>query len=1138
MPLRILAGAAGTGKSRFCMEEIIRAQATHKGRQLYIVPEQFTSQAERDLAAMTERRGILTAEVLSFGRLAYQVLSKSGGSSRVLLGETGKQMALVKVLLSLREEMTYFRHMIDKQGFAQQLGMTITEFFRYGVTPELLTQMAEDEELSLPARGKLYDLSHIFQTYQDFLRQDYLSADETLTLLSQTLEQAQPWADTEVWLDGFYGFTPQEYHVIAQLLRLAKKVTITLPLPERAYYVPFLPPHAAFYEPWRTKESLLSLAEETHTVLERPVFFRQNLRAKTEALRFLEENYFFVSGKKAAAHAGIRLCACPTRSDEVQYAAAQINRLVQEKGLRYRDMAIVTNAMDLYESSLRGILPEYGIPCFIDTRRDISAHPLLALLRGLLDTLVYDFGYEGIFSYLKSGLTGISQEETDLLENYVLAYGIKNYKWRKARWEWGFSPDEEEACDAMNELKTRVLAPFAHFDCFQKGKAYPLSEFAKSLRHMLEDLPVREQLALWAEQEREKGHPQRAEEHRQILQIFLQVLEKAVEILGKEAVSLEDFSKILMAGLEQSTLGMIPPSADTLVAGDLERSRLPEIRVLFVLGANEGILPSPAAPQGIFTEAERELLTQKGMELAPDGKRRLFEEQFLIYRSLTKPSESLYLTYACGDTEGNALFPSSLVDRLLRMYPTLSEEAPDAFAIENLSPASCFHGLGEQLAKPEGMPLLWQDIYSFFCETSPWKERKELLLEGLTADIRQEKLSPKVTKALFGKNILSSVSRLEQFSACPFSYFAEYGLKAEERKLYQLRTPDLGILFHSVLEQFSAGLAEEGLSWQDLTKEDTQRRVSAAVEQAAPLLGSQILLDSAANRYLIRRLKRISFRAAWTLARHIQSGLFVPTAFELGFGQKEALPPIHISMADGSRLILRGKIDRVDLLDAEGTRYVKIIDYKSGSKTFHFQDIYYGLQMQLLIYLDAYLKTQGGDGFAYRPGGVFYFRVTDPTLAVTSEMSAEEIQQQLYEKMQMSGLVLNREEVIRAMDLSLFDPKTGAPIAGASSIIPLKYNKGGSPSAASYVAEEQDYYLLMDFVIQQAAKIGQQMKEGIIVPSPYRKKDQTPCTYCKYASLCRYDYQDRPYYRDLKKMDAAAFWEELHKIQEEKEQET
>lgn len=1137
MPLRILAGAAGTGKTKYCMEEILRAQASHKGRQLYIVPEQFTSQAERDLTAMTERKGILTAEVLSFGRLAYQILSKSGGSSRVLLGETGKQMVLVKTLLSLREEMNYFRHMTDKQGFAKQLGLTVTEFFRYDVTPETLEEMAAQEDLSPAAQAKLRDLALIFRSYQDFLRQDYLSGDETLTLLSQALENTSAWEDTEVWLDGFYGFTPQEYGVLAHLLRLAKRVTVTLPMTEGAYYTAYLPPYAAFYEPKLTKERLLALAEETHTPVERPLFLRKNLRGKQESLRFLEENYFGCY-RKSPDHTGIHICACPTKQEEIQYAAAQIRRLVREEGLRYRDIAIVTNAMELYETSLRGILAEYDIPCFIDARRDISAHPLLALLRGTLDILVYDFRYEGVFSYLKSGLTGISQEETDILENYVLAYGIKGYKWRKSRWEWGFGPGEENACGLMNALKEKVLSPFACFQDIQRGKAYPLSQMAQCLRRFLEELPLREQLSLWMEQEQAKGNSQRVEEHRQILQIFLQVLEKAVEILGKETMTIDAFSQILLAGLEESTLGMIPPSVDALVAGDLERSRLPEIRVLFVLGANEGILPSPAAPQGIFTEAERAVLTEKGMELAPDGKRRLYEEQFLIYRGLTKPSESLYLTYACGDTEGNSLFPSSLIDRIRRMYPALTIEQPALFSEELLAPAACFHGLGEQLAAPEGMSAQWQDIYSYFFQSPVWREKTALLLEGLTADIRQEKLSPKVTKALFGKNILSSVSRLERFAACPFSYFAEYGLKAEERKLYQLRTPDLGILFHGVLEAFSAALEAEGRSWQALTQEETKERISAAVEAAAPLLGSDILLDSAANRYLIRRLKRISFRAAWTLAQHIQSGQFVPSAFELGFGPKEALPPIVIAMADGSRLILRGKMDRVDLLDADGTRYVKIIDYKSGSKSFHFQDIYYGLQLQLLIYLDTYLKTQGGNGFAHRPGGVFYFQVTDPTLAVTRDMTAQQIQQELYDKMRMSGLVLNQEEVIRAMDLSLFDEKTGHPSAGESSIIPLKYNKNGTPSAASYVAGEEDYYLLMDFVVQQAAKIGQQMKAGVITPSPYRKKDQTPCAYCKYGALCRYDYKDRPHYRDLKKMDAAAFWEELHKIQEEKEQET
>ena len=450
------------------------------------------------------------------------------------------------------------------------------------------------------------------------------------------------------------------------------------------------------------------------------------------------------------------------------------------------------------------------------------------------------------------------------------------------------------------------------------------------------------------------------------------------------------------------------------------------------------------------------------------------------------------------------------------MYPTLTEERDDALPLSALTPGGCFHQLGAQMRKHvEESPMepLWQDIYSYFATTPQWQQRLSLLRQGFSVHDRRQKLSPKTAKNLYGKNILSSVSRLERFAACPFAYFAEYGLKARPRQLYQLRTPDLGNLFHQVLEQFAATLKKDGISWQTLTQEETERRMDAAVDEAAPHLGNEILLDSAANRYLIKRLKRISRRAGWTLVRHIQSGMFEPAGYEVGFGPHEALPPIVIGMSDGSKLILRGKIDRVDLLDAEGNKFVKIIDYKSGTKAFDFQDIYYGLQLQLLLYLDAYLKNHGTE--SYRPGGVFYFRITDPTQTVTEEMSAEEIEHLLYSKMQMSGLVLENETVIKAMDEVFVDPVSGGMRLGASDIIPLKYTKKGTPTASSLLATEEEYNALMAFTAKRAAAIGESMKAGIITPAPYRKQNSTPCDYCVFSSICRYEYKDRPYYLSL-----------------------
>ena len=1135
MALRFLIGAAGTGKTEYCMKEIITAQSAHKGRQIFLVPEQYTSQAERDLTARTERKGILTAEVLSFGRLAHQFFAKNGLNRAVILGDVGKQMALQKILLEQRDDLPYFCHMLDKNGFVSRLGKTITEFFRYRVTPEQLETMSNQEGLSHSVQDKCRDMASIYRRYEEFLSETYLTGDTTLSLLEEKLASSAAFEDTEIWLDGFYGFTPQEYGIIAQLLRLCKRVSITLPMDEHSYFASSLPPAAPFFEPHLTKQKLVSLAEEMGIAMESPVFFKENHRAQTPALAFLEKNYFYGYYKKSPDHEGIHICSCATRESEMAYAAGQILSLVREQGLRYRDIAIVTNAMSAYEKGLKGILSEAGIPCFVDSRRDIASHPLIGLVNSLLECVVYDFRYESVFSYLKTGLTPMAQEDMDILENYVLAYGIKGYKWKKDVWAYGFQPGQEAEQAYLNDLRAQVMTPFAPLLALKRKKNLPLRDWVTALVVQLDTLGIAEKLTALSEAAAAKGNAAKAEEHRQIWQILMDVLQKAVEILGDAPMSLDTFARILSAGLEESSMGLIPPTADSLLVGDIERSRLPDIKALLVLGVNDGILPAPAENTGIFTETEREALTAAGMELAPDGKRKLFEEQFLIYRGLTKPSHALYLTYANGDTEGKALFPSSLIARIAKMYPTLTEERDDTLPLSSLTPGGCFHQLGTQMRKHvEESPMkpLWQDIYSYFATTPQWQQRLSLLRQGFSVHDRRQKLSPKTAKNLYGKNILSSVSRLERFAACPFAYFAEYGLKARPRQLYQLRTPDLGNLFHQVLEQFAATLKKDGISWQTLTQEETERRMDAAVDEAAPHLGNEILLDSAANRYLIKRLKRISRRAGWTLVRHIQSGMFEPAGYEVGFGPHEALPPIVIGMSDGSKLILRGKIDRVDLLDAEGNKFVKIIDYKSGTKAFDFQDIYYGLQLQLLLYLDAYLKNHGTE--SYRPGGVFYFRITDPTQTVTEEMSAEEIEHLLYSKMQMSGLVLENETVIKAMDEVFVDPVSGGMRLGASDIIPLKYTKKGTPTASSLLATEEEYNALMAFTAKRAAAIGESMKAGIITPAPYRKQNSTPCDYCVFSSICRYEYKDRPYYRNLKKIGKEDFWENLNETDERK----
>lgn len=1129
MGLRFIIGRAGTGKTTLCMEEIIRQQNTENRRQILIVPEQFTSQAERDLIEKTGQNAILTAEVLSFGRLAHRVFSKKGIGSRVPLGDIGKSMALRKILLQEKENISFFQSVMDKPGFIDQLGLTISEFFQYRITPEQTEALSQSEQLSYGAKEKLKDLSLIHRSYLEFLKQEYISADETLGLLAERLDDSLGFENTEFWLDGFYGFTPQEYSVIRRLLLLSPQVNITLTMDRNSFYGAFLPPSAPFYEPYMTKKKLAFLAEELSLKPVAPVILEENRRAETDALKNLERDYFYSFFKKTSLAESVHITACPSLQEEIRFAAGKILRLIREEDLRFRDFAIVTNAMEVYEKNIRGILAEYDIPCFIDARRETASHPLVSLLTALLDILVYDFKYDAMFAYLKSGLTQLTTEEIDILENYVLAYGIKRYKWKQEYWDYGLIREGAEAIEAINAIREKVMAPFTPFLALSKTEVLSFHRFISMLMEHLNTLQTAEMLESWANEAAANGDLNRAEEHRQIWQLVMDVLEKADAILGKEECFPSEIAKILEAGLEKCTMGVIPPTADSLLIGDLERSRLPEIKHLFVLGVNEGVLPSPAMAQGIFTENERDLLTAQGMELANGGKRKVFEENFLIYRGLTKPSRGLWLTYAAADNEGKEQSPSSLIENLRKLDETLAIEPMQSFLLEETAPEAAFHLLGGEMRKhSEETPIspLWQDIYRFFEEHTEWENRLTMLKKGIGKTGKPERLSPRTAKALYGKNILSSVSRLERFAGCPFSFFAEYGLKAEERRLYQLHTPDLGTLFHEVLERFSNKLEEDSLQWTELTKEKTETLMEACVDEAAPHLSDRILMESAANKYLIRRLKRVSVKAAWTLVQHLQMGDFTPAGYEVGFGLHEALPPIVIELGDGGSLILNGKIDRVDLLDAEGTRYVKIIDYKSGNKTFSFQDIYYGLQLQLLIYLDAYLKYYKKTGAALKPGGVFYFRIAEPTLSLDKEISAEQIEKTLFEHMKMSGLLLQEDAIIESLDRSL-KPEGAKDFSGSSAIVPVGFTKKGDFSAASNLASEEQYEAILAFVTQRTREIGEAMKAGIITPAPFRDGQRSPCSYCKYRSICRHDYEEKPKWRKLKKISKADFWEKL-----------
>ncbi len=1135
MGFRLLIGRAGTGKTQYCLEEIGQKQKQQKGRFLLLVPEQYSSQAHRELMEQTQSKSILQAEVLDFRKLAYRVFQKRGLEKTTLLGDVGKSMTLRKILNQKKEELVYFKNSLNQQGFVDQLSATISELFQYRFTIEDIKEYEKKQNLSQKIKDKLFDLQLIMEEYEAFLKKEYISADEVLDLLANKLQAVQQWKDTEIWIDGFYSFTPQEYDVIGQMMRLAKDVTVTLTMDDYTFHQQSVPMFNGFFEPFMTAKRLKEIASEQNCPMKEPVLFQKNQRTNKEALLFLEKNYFRYYRKSTEATEGITLICAKDQYDEMTKIAEEMIFLAREKNIRYKEMAIVTNGLSQYEKSLKGILEEFEIPYFIDAKREIISHPLIEVIRSVLDVAAYHFHYEGMFRYLKTGFSLLTQSETDELENYVLAHGIKGQKWLKDTWEYGMQYKTPEQKEHINTLREKAILPLK--ELYEKSKKkQTLLEWIKCVFAFLQTIEAAEKTMELAEN---AESVERAREHQQIWSMLTELLEKGVELLGNEKMSIVEFSKIIEAGLEQSKMGVIPPTVDSVIVGDIERSRLPEVKVLFVLGANEGILPSPIEYGGVFSEGERNALLEQGAELAFGGKRKAFEEQYFIYRGLTKPSEALYISYCAGDLEGKPMRPSSVIARLKKLFPNLQERVYENELCHMATAKTAIHFLGEEMRKhflpQEDMQDLWKDAYSYYNTDLTWQKHIALLKKGLFAKEVAEGLSKKMVSRLYGKTVQCSVSKLEKFSACPFAFFAEYGLKAKQRKLYQLQIPDLGILFHEVMEYFSTELSNQNIDWKKLNQQQSDEIIEKAVEETAPKLSNQILFDTAGNRYLLQRLKRISKRAAWTLAQHMQMGDFKAYGAEIGFGLQQALPPIVIELEEGEKLILNGKIDRVDILDKAGKRYVKIIDYKSGSKEFDYTDIFYGLQLQLLIYLDAFLENSNEQEAIVKPGAVFYFRMQDPSIHIKKEMSAEEIYGALFRELRMSGLVLDNVEVIQGLDHIFESEQEGVLSENTSSaIIPVSVKSNGILKETAQVASEENYKRLMAFAKQKAKQAGEALLSGEIGPYPYRKKEQSYCDYCVYHSICRFDTASlESQYRLIQPIKRKAFWEMLSK--EEKE---
>lgn len=1134
MSVQLLVGRSGSGKTTTCIDSILETLITNPEGDpiIYLVPDQMTFLSDQRLATSNRIQGMFRAQVYSFTRLAWRILQETGGISRYHINSVGISMLIRKIIEENKEELSLFKKVADKNGFIGQVEQLVTEFRRYCITPEELVgkqhELRGDQSINKALQDKLHDLELIYQKFEENILGKYIDGEDYFRLLAEKATQSTYLNNAEVYIDGFYSFTPQEYLIIQHLMSSCKKVTITFTMDK-----PSLGMIADDLELFRmsneTYQTIYSMAEQLGKNLE-VVKLESVKRSMHPSILYMESNFESRPLEPYREETAIQFAESVNPRAEIEGVAREILKLIRTENYRFRDITLLSRNVGEYQSIVETIFSDYQIPFFIDQKRSMHFHPLVELIRSSLEIIDTNWRYEPVFRAIKTELLfpmyeskNRTREKVDNLENYCLAYGIKGDKWTsKERWkyrrfqglEWdqGVQTDSERQVEQeLNELRLSLTAPLVRLTNRLK-RAKTGRAKCEALYLYLEELDVPTKMEQWKLELEEAGELVKAGEHDQAWNSIVELLDQFVEILGEEKLSIKQFANILDAGLETLRFSLVPPAIDQVLIADLEKSRVDNMKVAFVIGLNEGVFPAKFADEGILADSDREDLAGTGMKIAPSSKTRLLDEEFLAYKAFTTPSDHLYLTYPLANDEGKSLLPSVYIKRVRDIFPEantiyfmadpkeLTEAGQLDYAVHLKTSLSYL--TGQLQLKKRQYPIydFWWDVYNTYMEHPEWSDITNKVLSSLSYENKTITLSEQTSNSLYGENITASVSRMELFQSCPFSHFANHGLKLKERKVYRLEAPAIGDLFHAALKYIAETVLNEKLMWSDLTREQCEHLAKDAVDMLAPKLQNEILLSTNRHHYIKRKLEQIISRASYILSEHAKFSGFSPIDLELEFGPKGKLPPLSFALKNGTKMDLIGRIDRVDKAEVDNEVFLRVIDYKSSAHELNMNEIYYGLSLQMLTYLDLIISNSSllVDKQA-SPAGVLYFHVHNPMLSSKKVLSLEEIEEELLKKFKMNGLMLGQENVIRLMD--------GALEKGESSIIPAGFKTDGTLTKRSKVADKEEFRSLQQFVRHKYVETGNSITGGKVDISPYRLKEKTPCTFCSFKSVCQFDEQ-------------------------------
>ena len=1088
--LTLILGRAGTGKSEQVLQRMC-ARGTDRA-QVLIVPEQRSHETERALCAAGGAGVSLYAEVLSFSRLASRIFQSAGGSGVTELDAGGRLLLMHKAVRQTAAQLSVYRRPSQKASFLQSLLDTVDELNNSAVSPELLVRAGQDR--GGPEGDRLRDLGLLCGAYQALTAQIALDPRDRLTRAAQRLERC-PWGEgKDIWVDGFVDFSAPQMKLLRLLLQQGNSLTVTL----TCDHIMEDEDGTGIFSPMRrTAMQLSRMAKQAGkpvTVeMVDPAFDR-----RIPELREMEQRLFAHEVQEPIpANGVVELFRGSNMRAEVEWTAARIRKLVREEGLRYRDIGVVARDYDAYRHLVESIFPRYEVPVFSSGMTDILEKPVLTLVTAALDIVTNGYTYDSVFRYLKTGLTDLSQEDRDLLENYALKWDIRGPRWTQSKgWTWhprgyGYRLEEEDEKNILHldALRRRVVEPLERW---KKNNNKTGRGQAIALYTYLEDIGLPERLQQRVDELKKRGEPALADEYRQLWEILCAALEQCAQLLEDEEMELEQFAPMFRLVLSQYDVGSIPVSLDRVTAGETTRQTGHAVQVLFLLGADDSTIPRVSYPPGLLTDEDRSYLTLYEAGLNQTARELLGREMTTIYQLCAIPRRKLIVTRPAVGSGGEERRPCFLSQRLQKIFSDLKEvreeELDGSFRLEAPQPALEQAGTESELRAVLGSLPEYAEAIRKMEQAQCWQRGS---------------LSREAVDSLYGRRIPMSASRMDKYKSCHFSYFMRYGLKAQPRQKAGFAAPEYGTFVHYVLEHvlkddFFAQQTMGEFTLSELEKkylrELTRRYVDKYVREELGGLEDQ----TDRFRYLFSRLLRSVYAVVENVAQELRCSSFKPISFELGFGGKDgALPPVELTV-DGVTISISGFVDRVDGWVKDDRLCLRVVDYKTGRKSFDLTEIWNGLGLQMLLYLFT-LQEKGEQVYDMPVDsvGVLYLPARDAVIQAERTIPDDKLQKQLDKALVRSGLVLDDPEILRAME------ETGEE---GFRFLPLRVAKSTGKISGDALVSAEQMGQLAGHIQNVLEEICRELSRGDITADPFwRGPDKNACRYCEYAAACQFE---------------------------------